>query len=116
NVAFLLDANAVYFGTGQVRARSGGLLAAMAAMGDIDAAMSVASFRAETDGWVRPHFVAPDASAMMTGIRHPLVPHAVSNSITLGPPHAAASGDRTISSLARATTSSRSTRCSSCCE
>ena len=59
----------------------------IAAMGDIDAAISVASFRAETEGWTRPRFTQPGMPVRLTDIRHPLVANAVPNSLQLGPPH-----------------------------
>jgi hypothetical protein len=87
NLGLLLDANAIFFGARQLRARASGLLRTIAAMGDVDAAVSVASFRAGTDGWTRPRFTQPRTPVRLTDIRHPLVPDAVPNSLRLGPPH-----------------------------
>jgi hypothetical protein len=87
NLGFLLDANAIFFGARQLRARASGLLRAIAAIGDVDAAVSVASFRAGTSGWTRPRFTQPGAPMRLTDVRHPLVADAVPNSLQLGPPH-----------------------------
>jgi DNA mismatch repair ATPase MutS len=87
NLAFLLDWNAVYLGAPRLRADAPRLLRVIAAMGEIDAAVSIASFRAGSKGWTRPRFCRPGAPISMTGIRHPLILDAVANSIQMGPPH-----------------------------
>ena len=87
NLAFFLDANGVYVGARHLRTRASGFLRVLAAIGDIDAAISVASFRAGTDGWTRPRFAPPGAPIVLSEIRHPLVREAVPNSLQLGPPH-----------------------------
>jgi hypothetical protein len=87
NVIFLLDVNAVYFGAAELRRCGPSLLRVIEAVGEVDAAVSVASFRAGTGGWTRPRFVPPGARAFLQDIRHPLIPDAVPNSIELGPPH-----------------------------
>ena len=86
NMIFLLDVNAVYFGAGELRRCGPSLLRVIAAVGDVDAAISIASFRAGTPGWTRPRFVAPGAPVSLRDIRHPLIPDAVPNSIELAPP------------------------------
>ncbi len=86
NILLLFDANALYFGARELRDRSGELMRAIAAVGEVDAAISVASYRAGTPGWTRPVFVERLEQAALTAIRHPLVPDAVPNSILLGPP------------------------------
>ena len=87
NLIFLLDVNAVYFGAGELRRCGPSLLRVIAAVGDVDAAISIASFRAGTPGWTRPRFVPPGVRASLRDIRHPLIQDAVPNSIELGPPH-----------------------------
>lgn len=87
NLLFLLDANGVYFGARELRSRGPALLRVIAAMGEIDAAISVASLRAGTPGWTRPRFLPPGSPAVFTDLRHPLVDAAVPNSIELGPPY-----------------------------
>ena len=85
NFIFLLDVNGVYFGAGELRARGAALLRVMAAAGDVDAAISVASYRAGHDGWTRPRFLPPGAEATLTDVWHPLVDQAVPNSIVMPP-------------------------------
>lgn len=85
NYFFLLDANGVYFGAAELRARGAALLRVMAAAGDVDTAISVASYRADLRDWSRPAFVAPGANADLSSVRHPLVTDAVPNSISLVP-------------------------------
>jgi hypothetical protein len=87
NVAFSLDGNAVFFGTRQLRAHAAELTRVLHAVGEIDAALAVASFRAGTKGWIRPVFRPAGASAHLTGLRHPLIQEAVPNAIDLAPPH-----------------------------
>jgi hypothetical protein len=86
NLLFLLDANALYFAVGELRANVGALLRVIAAVGEVDAAISVASLRAGTGTWTRPQFRPPGGRTLLSGIRHPLVADAVPNSIELGPP------------------------------
>ena len=86
NLVFWLDANALFFGARELRARAPELLRAIAAVGDIDAALAIASYRTGTDAWSRPVFQA-DLPAFMTDLRHPLLPDAVPNSVAMGPPH-----------------------------
>ena len=83
NLIFLLDVNGVYFGAGELRARGAAVLRVMAAAGDVDAAISVASYRASHDGWTRPRFLPPGAEATLTDVWHPLVDQAVPNSIVM---------------------------------
>ena len=87
SLALVLDGNAVFFGVRGLRARASALLQVMDAMGDVDAAIAVASFRAGTTGWTRPAFCLPGEPMALRDIRHPLVADAVGNSIDLAPPH-----------------------------
>jgi DNA mismatch repair ATPase MutS len=86
NMVFWLDANALFFGARELTERAPELLRVIAGVGEIDAAISVASYRAGTPGWTRPIF-KPAGSALLNDIRHPLLADAVPNSITLTPPH-----------------------------
>jgi hypothetical protein len=86
NLLFLLDVNALSLAAGELRGCSAALLAIIGAVGEVDAAISVASLRAGTDGWVRPRFQPSWDRATISGVRHPLIADAVPNSITLGPP------------------------------
>ncbi len=85
NLAFLLDANGVYFGARDLRAHGATLLRVIAAIGEVDAAVSVASYRAGQTAWTRPRFVPAGTPAVLTDVRHPLVVDPEPNSITLRP-------------------------------
>jgi MutS domain V len=87
NLLFLLDANALYFGARELRAHGGALLRVIGVVGDVDAALSVASLRAGTTFWTRPTCLTAGAPSDFSGLRHPLVDEAVPNSIALGPPY-----------------------------
>lgn len=87
NLLFLLDINALSLASGELRACGPALLRVIGAVGEVDAAISVASLRAGTDAWVRPRFQPSWSGAELAGLKHPLVVGAVPNSITLGPPH-----------------------------
>lgn len=83
NIVFLLDATGVFFGIRDLRAHSGSLLRVVAAAGEVDAAISVASYRASRQDWTRPHFQSPAAAIDLADLRHPLVEASVPNSIGL---------------------------------
>ena len=85
NLAFLLDANGVSFGARDLRVHHAALLRVIAAMGEVDAAVSTASFRAGRRDWTRPSFVQPGAPAKLSNLRHPLLVDAVPNSVSLAP-------------------------------
>jgi hypothetical protein len=87
NILLLLDANAVYFAGRELRSRAPHLLRLVQSVGEIDAAVAVASFREGTDGWTRPRFREAGAPAVFSELRHPLVDQAVPSSIALAPPH-----------------------------
>jgi hypothetical protein len=87
NTIFLFDANAAYFGGRELRERSSELLRVIDAVGDVDAALSVASFRAGHDVWTRPVRLAPGSPVTLCDVRHLLVRDAIPNSIALAPPH-----------------------------
>ena len=86
NLVLLLDANALYFGARAVNERAADLAAVIQGVGDVDAAIAVASFRAGTAGWTRPEFRPRGAPLELVEARHPLVVNAVANAITLGSP------------------------------
>jgi DNA mismatch repair ATPase MutS len=85
NLVFLLDATGVYFAGRDFSRHGTALLRATAAAGDVDAAISVASFRAGRADWTRPDFRAAEATTEFIELRHPLVDDAVPNSIALRP-------------------------------
>lgn len=85
NTVFLLDANGVFFGARTLRAHGPALLRVLAAVGEVDAAISVASYRAGLANWTRPTFLAEGSTAVLTDATHPLVENAVPNTISLEP-------------------------------
>ncbi len=87
NIQLLMDVNALYFASHELRSRAANLLRLIQTVGEIDAAIAVASWRLGAPGWSRPHFVPPTEPATMAALRHPLVDHAVPNSVSLAPPH-----------------------------
>ena len=87
NLLFSLDGNAIYLGSREVRARADELARVVQSVGEIDAALSIASYRAQTGGWTRPTFREAGSRASLIGVRHPLLPGAVPNTVTLEPPH-----------------------------
>ena len=54
NLVFSLDGNAVFFGARHLRAHGDALLRVVESLGDIDAALSIASYRAGTPNWTSP--------------------------------------------------------------
>ncbi len=85
NLAFLFDGTGVYVGVRHLRAHRASLLRVIAAVGEVDAAISTASFRAGRHDWTRPRFRQPGAPAELADIRHPLLLDAVPNTVSLGP-------------------------------
>ena len=86
NIQLLMDLNALYFASRELQSRGPHLLRLIEAVGEIDAASAVASFRESTVDWVRPRFREAHAPSLLTDLRHPLVDDAVPNSIELAPP------------------------------
>lgn len=87
NLLFAIDANALYFGINVLAARRDELACVIELVGNVDAAISVASWRAGHPGWCVPSFTAPGTPTILAGIRHPLVDDCVPNSVDLAPPH-----------------------------
>lgn len=85
NSAFLLDATGVHFALKDLATHRKALLRVVAATGEIDAAIAVASFRAGDQAWTKPRFVAAGAPAHLEDVRHPLLEAPVENSIVLHP-------------------------------
>lgn len=84
NMFLLLDATGVYFGLRDLNTHRQSLLRVTAAVGDIDAAISVASYREGSENWTRPRFQAEGPLSLMD-LRHPLIADPVPNSLTLRP-------------------------------
>jgi len=87
NMQLLMDVNALYFASHELQSKAAHLRRVIETVGEIDAAIAVASFRAGVDQWTRPKFVPPRMPAVLADLRHPLVAAPVPNSISLAPPH-----------------------------
>jgi hypothetical protein len=77
NFFLALDGNALLFGGIELRRRAAALQRTLAAVGEVDAAMALASYRAGTDGWTRPSFHEIGSAVSIRGLRHPLLPGGV---------------------------------------
>jgi hypothetical protein len=87
NMQLLMDVNALYFASRELQLHATSLLRLIVAVGEIDAAIAIASVRAADATWTRPTFLAAGAPATFSDLRHPLIADAVPNSIGLAPPH-----------------------------
>jgi len=85
NLIFCLDGIAMLFGAPALRSQADALRRVVHAVGEIDAALSVANYRAGTQEWRRPILQPDGMPAVLRGLRHPLLPGAVPNSMTLRP-------------------------------
>ena len=83
NLLLPVNVSGMYFGAADLRAGGAPLLRVAAAVGDVDAAVSVAALRATLPTWTRPVFLPPGSAATIAEAVHPLVADAVPNSITL---------------------------------
>ena len=86
NLVFCLDANAAMIGVRELRRHQDEMHETFRAVGELDAALSVASVRSGGEAWTRPVFVPDDEPAALADLRHPLLDNAVPNSVTLGSP------------------------------
>ena len=87
NIAFLLDATGVHVALQDLTAHRHALVRAVAATGEVDAAISVASYRQDLPMWTRPVFSAPGSSVELEDVVHPLLQDAVANSLVLRSGH-----------------------------
>jgi hypothetical protein len=85
NLVLPVNAAGVYFGIARLRTDVPKVLDVIVAVGDVDAALSVASLRAGQTAWSRPIFTPPGSIVAMTEAIHPLVAAAVPNSVELRP-------------------------------
>jgi MutS domain V len=83
NMLFMIDANAVLFATRTLRQSGPSLLRIIEALGEIDAAISVASLRAGERDWCLPEFTTPGSPTVLDEVWHPLVEEAVANSVVM---------------------------------
>lgn len=87
NFLLALDGNALFFGSREIQAHAPALQRTIAAVGEVDAAIAIAAYRASSDAWTRPSFESPGAPVCITELGHPLLPSGVRNSVSLAPPH-----------------------------
>jgi len=85
NLALLLDGNAIFFAHRDLAAQRQPLVRVATAVGEIDAALSVAAWRTEREDWSRPEFSDNGGSTRIATIRHPLIADAVPNDVSLTP-------------------------------
>ncbi|MDA1185282.1 MAG: hypothetical protein O2930_11650 [Acidobacteria bacterium] len=85
-VLLSLDLSALFFGLREMKSHGPTWFRLIAAVGEIDAAISIASYRQGSAGWTRPVWRDARTTATLAGIRHPLLGDAVPNSVTLGNP------------------------------
>ena len=83
NIAFLLDATGVHIAMSDLAAHRHALLRVVAASGDVDAAISVASYRESLSTWTQPQFGGLGTSLELQDVVHPLLQDPVPNSIVL---------------------------------
>ena len=86
SLLFSLDVSALYFGLRELKSHGQEFFRLIAAVGEVDAAISIAAYRYGSAGWTRPVWKEAGAGATLARIRHPLLGDAVSNSVTLGSP------------------------------
>ena len=87
NYLMALDSNALFFGASALKTHGQAVQRTLAAVGDIDAAIAVASYRVGTPTWTRPSFQPAGAPATIRGLTHPLLTNGVGNSVRVAPPH-----------------------------
>jgi hypothetical protein len=85
NVVLPLNSAGVYLGIARLRMDGAKLLDMVAAIGDVDAALGVASLRVGQARWTRPTFRSPGSPVAMMEAVHPLVADAVPNSVEMRP-------------------------------
>ena len=83
NLALLLDVNAFVLAVDTIRTRRPLLRAMFEAIGYLDAARSVATWRATLPRWVTPRFTDVPKTLEIEGLVHPLVDAPVPNGIAL---------------------------------
>ncbi len=83
NLAFLLDVNAFVLAVDTLRSRRAEMRAMFDAIGYIDAALSIAKWRATLPRWTAPEFTDGSKALEVEGLVHPLVEGAVPNALAL---------------------------------
>lgn len=83
NLVLLLDVDAFLFSLALLRTRRAAIRELYEALGEIDAALSVAQFRESLPAWCRPRFAPAGAPLRARGAFHPLLASPVSNDLGL---------------------------------
>jgi hypothetical protein len=83
NMFFLFDVNAFVSSLGFVEREREALRGVFEALGTIDAAISVASFREGSDRWCQPRLTAPQKRLTAKEIYHPLLASPVANDLSV---------------------------------
>ncbi|HVA56679.1 MAG TPA: hypothetical protein VNF92_02220 [Gemmatimonadaceae bacterium] len=83
NMLFLLDVNAFVFTVEILRASRDRMRAMLEAIGYLDAAQSVATWRGTLSRWCVPEFTPPQKAMHVEGLVHPLVTDAVPNALEI---------------------------------
>lgn len=86
NLLFCADANTAILSVRELRRHQEDVHQVFQAVGELDAALSVASVRDGGGAWTRPVFAQDGQPAVFDDLTHPLLDNAVPNSLTLGPP------------------------------
>jgi MutS domain V len=81
NMFFLFDVNAFVSSLGFVEREKATIRAVFEALGTIDAAISVASFREGSEHWCLPQLTAPPKQLTARGLYHPLLTSPVANDL-----------------------------------
>ncbi len=81
NLVFLLDVDAFLFSLELLRRRRAAIRELFETLGEIDGALSVASFRASLPAWCRPRFTPPGTPLRFQGAFHPLLAAPVANDL-----------------------------------
>lgn len=81
NLVFYLDGNALFLGRRELRRHAGALARVIAAVGTVDAAIAVASWRAQHTQWSRPE--TSERQLHADGLWHPLLAHPVVNAVSI---------------------------------
>jgi hypothetical protein len=87
NFFLALDGNALLFGALELRGRAPALERVITAVGEVDAAIAIASYRRHAVEWTRPCFQPVGSPVAIQSLRHPLLPNGVDNSVQFAPPH-----------------------------
>jgi hypothetical protein len=87
NFLLALDGNALLVGALELKHHSPALKRTLSAVGEVDAAIAIAAYRANTQDWTRPSFQPPDSAFTIRDLGHPLLPSGIRNSVTFAPPH-----------------------------